>query len=185
MTSILVIFQNHTSYSLQRWSLVVNYFFASIVIVPVFDTGFNAIKVSSYYAAWFTFSIKLAQNFFMFVVEISTSTLNLIHLVHSSYQLTMFIAFEVNSVKVSKFPLLLLANPEHAGVVEFLMILDFGNASIVKHYLGFLVLYLVLHVFECFYQSPVCLFDRFRLFGMSKVKVSSVDQTHKQLDFVC
>ena len=111
----------------------------------------------------------------MFVVEKSTQALNPIHLVLSSDQLTMVKALEVDSVKVSEFPLLFFANPEHAGVVKLLMVLDFGDGSIVKHYFCFLALNLIPRVFECFYQSLESLFDRFRLFCMSKIKVSSVD----------
>ena len=106
---------------------MINDLFILVVVALVFSIRFNAIKIRYRMSAWLAIFVKLTHNFLMFVVEKCTSALNFIQLVLSSSKLTTINAFKINRVQVSELPLLLLADPEDAGVEELLMVLDFSD----------------------------------------------------------
>ena len=90
--------------------------------------------------------------FVVSVVELSAHSLDLSGFVLSSHKLVFLNAFEVNRVKVSVFPLLLLANPVHTGFVQLLVVLNIGNGTIIVdqfriYSLNFLSLFVVIKIF--------------------------------------
>ena len=67
----------------------------------------------------------------MRVIELGTHSLDLPIFVLVSHVLVFVDTIEVNRVKISELPLLLVTDPINYRVVQLLMILDIGNFTII------------------------------------------------------
>ena len=83
----------------------------------------------------------------MRIVELSSNSLDFSIFVHSSYVLVVMDAFEVNRIKISELPLLLLTNPVDTRFVQLLMILNLGDTSVFIDNLRVLFLKFSFHLF--------------------------------------